>query len=474
MNSALPSAQLEHNSSTPLSSSFRDRAGFVFVSAGKLYRQVNKSYAQQFEHLHTSGLFKKLTELHLIVPHSEVERAPVTHDAYKIIQPELIPFVSYPSEWCFGQLKAAALTTLSVQRTALEYGMTLKDASAFNIQFKGALPLFIDTLSFEIYREGQPWVAYRQFCQHFLAPLALMAFADARLNRLLQVFIDGVPLEIASSLLPLRTYLSPRILFHIHLHARSQKKYADAARSQDLAKAKSARVSKAALLGLIESLKATVEGLEWNPAGTEWGDYYSDTNYSSEAMTHKRSLVESWVKTLNPSSVWDMGANTGEFSRLAAQNGRTVIAFDIDPAAVEKNFRQESRDPQQITPLVLDLTCPTPNFGWALEERQSITQRGPADVVLALALVHHLAIGNNVPLTRVAQFFANCGRSLIIEFVPKSDSQVSRLLASREDIFHDYTKAGFEAAFEHFFIIKRCEAICGSERWLYMLECKKS
>jgi len=467
-----------NNSHGAVPSSFRDPSGFVFLWDGQLYRQVNSSYQDLFDLLMGSGLYHELTSSRLLVEHQEV-LLPHGKQAgsYKIIKPEVISFLSFPYEWCFSQFKAAALATLRIQEKALEHGMVLKDASAYNIQFSDGRPVFIDTLSFERYREGEPWVAYRQFCQHFLAPLALMSATDVRLGLLLRNFIDGIPLDLASKLLPARSHLKLGLLMHIHLHAKSQVKYGDAHRDGERTADKektSGKVSRQAMRGLIDSLKSTVKNLEWNPKGTEWGDYYSDTNYSDQAMQHKMSLVAEFVDKAAPKTVWDLGGNTGVFSRIASQRSIDTVSFDIDPAAVEKNYRRlvEQKE-QNLLPLVLDLTNPSPAIGWQNQERDSLLSRGPVDAVLALALIHHLAISNNVPLPKIAEFFSKTCSSLIIEFVPKTDSQVRRLLASREDIFPQYTKEGFEKAFGIHFNKVAAHPVSGSERTLYLMQKKQ-
>jgi hypothetical protein len=364
-------------------------------------------------------------------------------------------------------LKDAALATLSIQKRALKLGMSLKDASAYNIQFVRGKATLIDTLSFEAYKEGQPWVAYRQFCQHFLAPLALMALKDVRLSQLLRVYIDGVPLDLASQLLPGKTRLDFGLLTHIHLHAGAQKKYAG-----EEVKSRGGSMSKQAMIGLIESLDSTIRKLEWKPGGTEWGNYYDITNYSDAAFEHKKQLVAEWTERINPKQVWDLGANNGVFSRVASEAAPYVISFDIDPTAVEQNYRQvKAEKNEKVLPLLLDLTNPSPALGWANHERDSFGERGPADLILALALIHHLAISNNVPLPQVADFFAETGKWLITEFVPKSDSQVKKLLASREDIFPAYTRQGFESAFQSRFRIHEAVNVNESERVIYLMEC---
>ena len=447
-------------------SSFRDPSGSLFFQDNSIYRQVNIRYKENYDYLIDSGLYQTLVDSRLLVSHDELGIDYAKADsAYKVLKPELIPFISYPYEWCFGQLKDAALTTLEIQKTALRFGMTLKDGSAYNIQFMKGKPIFIDTLSFEKYREGQTWVAYRQFCQHFLAPLALMSRTDIRLNQLSRVHIDGIPLDLASSLLPFRTRLRFSLLSHIHVHARSQKQFADKTVNTG-----GHKMSKRGFWGLIDNLECAVKKLEWRPRGTEWASYYDDTNYSPAALDHKKQTVAEFLGKSDPRMVWDLGANVGVFSRIASARGIETISFDSDPAAIEKNYLESvAKGETNILPLLLDLTNPSPNIGWQNHERMSILERGPADTVLALALIHHLAISNNLPLKRIADFLAKICDWLIIEFVPKSDSQVQKLLSSREDIFADYTQRSFESEFGEYFTTQDSSMIRDTERTLYLM-----
>ena len=454
-----------------LSASFRDPSGFLFSRNGILYRQINRAYENDYARLMDSGLYDKLVKAGLLIPHVESDQLSAESEtAFKVILPERVPFISYPYEWSFSQLKDAALATLNIQKRALKLNLSLKDASAYNIQFVRGKATLIDTLSFEIYKEGQPWVAYKQFCQHFLAPLALMAYRDVRLSQLLRVYIDGLPLDLASSLLPAKTKFNFGLLTHVHIHAGAQKRYSDKAVKSQTG---SMRVNKQALTGLIESLENTIKKLRWNPAGTEWGDYYENTNYTDSAFEHKKKLVHEWTLEKKPAAVWDLGGNTGVFSREAATTGAFTVSFDIDPAAVEQNYRTvKTKKELNVLPLVLDLTNPSPAIGWDNHERDSLGSRGPVDMALALAVIHHLAISNNVPLSQLANFFAAHCKWLVIEFVPKSDSQVQKLLASRDDIFPSYTREGFEAAFSTCFTILRNEAVQDSERVLYLMEAR--
>jgi len=442
------------NDYKPHPSSFRDPSGFIFFQEGVIYRQINKFYQEDYDLLVNSGLLSKLHELHLLIPSVEVDLKPVkTGDIYKIIRPEKIPFISYPYEWCFSQLKDVALTLLQIQKIALDFGMILKDASAYNLQFYGGRPILIDTLSFEKYQE-KPWVAYRQFCRHFLAPLTLMNYVDSRLNNLMRVFLDGVPLDLATKMLPYKSRFNLSLLMHLYLQVASQKKYADKPLKKEITK-----LGKNALLRLIENLEGTVRNLKWK-GKTEWGDYYnSNNNYSDESFKNKEEVVGSFLTSIKPKNVWDLGANTGFFSRLSSDQGILTLSLDKDPLAVEANYQiVKQRKEQHLLPLMSDITNPSPALGWENKERDSLLARGPADTVLALALIHHLAISNNLPLEKMAEFFRIICSHLIIEFIPKDDPQVKRLLASRQDIFAQYTLENFEKAFGKVFkILKKLE-----------------
>jgi len=449
-----------------LPSSFRDPSGFVFSHDGLVYRQINESFAAAFDQFVDSGLYQALADKGYLVSHEDVTATDVPRQAgcYKVIAPQQLPYISYPYEWSFSQLKDAAMLTLRIQTVALKHGFVLKDASAYNIQFV----------------EGTPWVAYRQYCQHFLAPLALMSYIDIDLGKLLVTHIDGVPLALASKLLPTRTRLSYALQAHIHVHAKLQSDYADAAgdsgsnsdKTDSATKANNAKLSSNGLQAIVESLASLVRKLEWKPPATEWGNYYDHTNYSDDSTSRKQELVAQLLSRIEQPLhvVHDLGANTGEYSRIAAVHADLVVSQDIDPVAVERNYRQvKASEPRNVLPLLQDLFSPSPAIGWANEERDSFRQRGRCDALMALALVHHLAISNNTPLERIASLFAELADWVIIEFVPKTDSQVIRLLETRQDIFPDYTEDGFESAFGAYFEIEHKEAVTGSERSLYLM-----
>jgi SAM-dependent methyltransferase len=452
----------------PLAASFRDPDGFVFSHNGRILRRVNPHYVETFEAFSASELYETLTRKGYLVPHERVE----SMEDY-VIQPEQVPYISYPYEWSFSQLKHAAVLTLAIQKIALEHNMSLKDASSYNVQFFGSQAKFIDTLSFEPLDPTKPWAAYKQFCEHFLGPLALMAHVDAGLNKLILAHLEGIPLQVASRTLPWKTRLNYSLMVHLHLHARSQSKH-----SNDGADGASAvrqiKMSKEMLLALIESLLKAVNKCKLPMEKTEWGDYYNATNYSDSAMSDKETIVYDWITkhALADELVHDLGANTGRFSSLAAKAGHYVVAHDVDRLAVDRHFiqRRASEFPDRVLPLQLDIANPTPSIGWDLSERDSFLTRCDSGFVLALALVHHLAIGNNTPLDKICAFFAKISRKLVIEFVPKEDSQVEVLLATRADIFPNYTIEGFELAFSEYFKMVEKKTVGDSVRTLYLFE----
>lgn len=443
-------------------SSFRDPSGYIYTQDGILYRKIAPSYFPQYDKLMDSGLYDGLQKFEAIVKHQVIER----NEREITIQPERVPYISYPYEWTFGELKAAALLTLKIHRRAMRHGMILKDASAYNIQFINGNPVLIDTLSFEFYEEGTPWGAYGQFCRHFLAPLLLMKEKDLRLNRMLSLFIDGIPLDIAASLLGGRGgFLAKE---HIVWHAKSIARHNEDGKIHIGRSSRKVSVTQKQHMAIIESLIRGIEGLQLKAVETEWGDYYAHTNYSGEASAEKKEIVGAFINQVQPASVWDIGANDGTYSKLALSAGAHVVAFDIDPVAVERNYNEVQRTHSSMLPLVLDVTNPSPGIGFANKERTVIGDRQKPDCILALAVIHHLAISNNLPLDMIAEWFSNLSDQLIIEFVPKEDSQVQILLATRKDIFPNYTTEGFEEVFSRYYVLREKKAIYNSRREIYL------
>ena len=449
-------------------SSFRDPSGFVYKEDGILYRQINSCYKRQFMNLTESGLYDELISKNVLIEHTIAKSDYDEPNNPIIIKPYYVPFISYPYEWSFSQLKDAALTTLSTHKHALNYGMILKDASAYNIQFINGQAKLIDTLSFDFYEDGMPWIAYGQFCRHFLAPLLLMAEVDIRLSQLMRIYIDGIPIDLASKLLKYKGGFNA--LQHIHMHAASIKKHSEDGKKDSH---KVIKISKFNHLALIDNLLNTIEKIKLKETWTEWSDYYNNTNYTQSAFSHKEEIVSNFIRQLNIKNAWDLGANDGRFSRIAINSGvESVIAFDIDPIAVDLNYNTIKSNKENILPLILDLTNPSPGIGFANRERMQINERQKPDCILALALIHHLAISNNLPFEKIAEWFAHLSDNLIIEFIPKEDSQVKILLATRDDIFVKYTRADFENSFYKYFDLIKSEQIVDSNRTLYLFRRK--
>ena len=417
--------------------SFRDPSGSVYETEDGIVRTVNEQYKPHFELLIKSGLYKKLVDKNYILSFTEREDKP-DPPVWKMLCVEKLPVISYPYEWSFQQLKDAAILTLRIQHEALKHGLVLKDATAYNVQFFKGKPVFIDLLSFEEYKEGEPWIAYRQFVQHFVGPLLLMSRKDIRYGILFRNFLDGFPVDFIANNLPWSSRWSPSIYVNVHLHAKMIKKYEDT-HTEFKERKTTGSVSLKGLQNMTEGLFTLVNGIKNPLVSTEWGDYYNDTNYDDAAFREKGALIEKITEKFKPCKTVDLGANLGEFSRIFAKHSGIVLSPDIDPVAVNKNYLLVAKNKEHnIYPLVQDLTNPSPGIGWMNEERASFVDRAKCDLAAGLALIHHLCIGNNVPLDKVAVMFRKLSDKAIVEFVPKEDSQVKRLLSSREDIFPDY------------------------------------
>ncbi len=429
--------------------SFRDPSGYVVRAEGVVLRAVLNGGMGEYRMLMESGLYQRLTDKGLLVPHQELDEHPLVDERIAaVLKPDEVPFLSYPYEWCFDQLRAAALLTLRIQRIAVGQGMSLKDATAFNVQFWGTQPKFIDTLSLETYEEGRPWVAYGQFCRHFLAPLLVASATSSPLEPLLGKSIEGMALPLASRLLPRRTLLSPGIATHLHLHAKLETRHGNDAQSTR----KPPRVSKAGLLGLIASLESLVRKLKPPKNVDVWNSYYETNTYDEEATQQKLKLISQVTAEQRPRSAWDLGCNTGMFTDAMAELGTQVVAMDSDAGVIGELHRKAvAARSDRVLPLVMDLSNPSPALGWAHQERRSLLDRGPSDLCLGLALIHHLSISNNVPMGMIADFFSRCSRTCVVEWVPETDPQVVRMLASGRLLPADYNRNAFVAAFDRVF-----------------------
>jgi hypothetical protein len=443
--------------------SYKDPSGFIFQASGKFYRQVNKIYAGHYDLLVKSGLSSFLQEKKLLLPHEEVtENILHSDDWYLTLLPEQVPFTSYPYEWCFEQLKDAALLTLEIVKFSIDEGMILKDATPYNVQFLNGRPVFIDTLSFEKYDLSLPWIAYRQFCESFLFPLLLSHYHKISIQPFLNSYPNGMPVNIAAKLLPWKSRLNPGVSLHVFLQNKLSKKTKNTRQANSFSKNK--------LLNLISHLDGIIRDLT-NTGKTEWSNYYTGSISSPEYLGKKEDIITNLLQKLDGRRLLDLGANEGFFSLLAAAKNFDVVAIDKDDQCINilyKKVKQENIT--NILPLCIDLMNPSTASGFANNERASFGERIHTDAVMALALVHHLAIGYNLPLSKIAEYLYGFSHQLIIEFVPKEDEKVQLLLQNKKDIYPEYTLENFENVFRQKFTIIEKMQVPGSDRIIYLMK----
>ena len=432
--------------------SFRDPNGYVIESNGEIYRVLNKEYYPTYNTFMQSGLYDELVDEKLILEHKL--------ESTRRIKLVKIPLITYPYEWSFDMFKDAGLATLRCQELSYKHGMELQDASAYNIQFYNGHPVMIDLTSF-VETDFTQWRAYKQFCEHFLAPLALMGKKDLRLSNLLPTYIDGIPLDLASSIMPKSTFASFGINLHIHAHAKMNTKnmrlMRDRSEPQKMGMTKN--------LAMIDSLKNCIAGIKCNQE-TEWDKYYDETNYSKKAFDSKIEIVSRFINSDIPIPIIDLGANDGVFAEIASRKAFT-IALDIDPNAVNNMYKKNI---DGIQPLVCNLVNPSASIGWGNKERPGILQRIKEQngSVLALALVHHLRITYGIPFDKQFELLASITKHALVEYVPRDDSQIKIMMKGRdESIYTDYYRKLFEKAISKYFKEWDYFSIKDSTRTLY-------
>lgn len=449
------------------SSSFRDPSGYIYVDQGVIKRSISPLYFKQYDALKSSGLFQKLQSAGLLIPHEELKASAEEI----VIQPEQIDFITYPYEWSFMQYKEAALLTLKLQKFALEQGFSLKDATAFNVTFHNGRMVFIDTLSFDFYEEGQPWRAYKQFIMHFLGPLLLAKYTGPNALKMMSTYLDGIPLDMLSSMLPFKTKLNPFLYTNIHLLAKFENKYSEDYEN----KSKVRKLSKRALLNMVEGLYDVIKKMKLE-GSSEWGNYYDKTNYQDQAFNQKSEIINKWVTRLKAETIIDIGGNDGTFVRKIESKIHEALVCDIDYNAVDANYVQLKRAKESdMLPFIFDVLNPSAAIGFNNKERDSFLNRIRAyapDVTMALAVIHHMTLSGNIPFEMSAKFFASFSKHLIIEFPKREDSWVQRLLHTKGefiDHFDFYNKANFEKSFTRYFDITETLEIDASARVMYLL-----
>jgi ribosomal protein L11 methylase PrmA len=443
-------------------SSYRDPSGHIFEQEGIIYRQINASYADDYLHLKSSGLLAKLRSNKQIIDHEEVQAVEgADPSAWLVIKPQRIPTISYPSEWSFDALKDAALLHLDIMELSLSHNMILKDASPYNVQFVKGRAIFIDTLSFERYNQALPWIAYRQFCECFLYPLLLESYKKFYINQVYDSFPDGISAGQTANLLPFRTHLSLGCWLHVFLPASVAKSTHKGSRAIAFSKKK--------MINLVSHLQTLISVLKSNDkSAAAWNTYYSETILSDAYLENKRAIFTQLTSDLKISAAIDIGCNDGYFSNLLCRNGVSVVAIDNDAPSVNRLFLHAKKESLNILPLVVDISNPTPAIGFQNLERSSFLQRLNCELIVALALVHHLVIGKNIPLGMLVSFFYKYTKWLLIEFVPKDDPKVTAMLATREDVFVDYNQENFESTIAVYFALINKQAVPGTIRTIYL------
>jgi ribosomal protein L11 methylase PrmA len=428
--------------------SFRDPSGYVFRAGERVFRSINPSGAENFDALRKSGLLDLLVESRLALPARIVDLPPGAERAFAgrrgemptaLIEHPLVPFITYPYEWCFSQLKDAALAHLDLQIKALESGFALSDATPYNMQFHEGRPVHIDVLSLRPYRQGELWQGYNQFCRMFLAPLLVEAWTGTGFQPLLRGRIDALPMAEISNLLPRRKiFASLQAFIHVYLQGRAEA-VSSSSRTDGAVEA-SRPLPRSRYLALLGELRRFIMRLDSRKRSKSfWKDYAAINSYSDETRIRKAAIVRDFVAGAKVRHIVDIGGNTGDYSRAALEAGaETAIVLDGDNDSIETAYQRVKAGLDGLSAWLSDITDPSPALGWNGRERESLTDRLRADGVLALAVIHHMCIGRNIPLREAAHWLVGLAPRGIIEFVPKSDGMVKRMLSGRDDPFHDY------------------------------------
>jgi ribosomal protein L11 methylase PrmA len=456
----------------PEPGSFRDPSGQVYDIDGQIFRTVTEFAARDYEFVREQGLLNRLCKEGWVVETEEVDPAVAGIDGSSVrylLRHSRIAFISYPYEWPFAALKAAALHQLDFHLRVMEEGATLSDASAYNIQFQGPRPIFIDVLSLRRYREGEFWTGHRQFCEQFLNPLLLRSVLGIPHNAWYRGNLEGITTTELNRLLPLRRKISWNMMTHVLLQARLERGAIDHPQASSDKAQTGRKLTRAAYCGLLTQLRNWIARLEPADTGkTVWGDYAQTHTYSSEDEEAKKQFVAEFMSQTKPRLAWDLGCNVGDYSAVALGAGaEAVIGFDFDQKTLERAYARATSEGLHFLPLFLDAANPSPDQGWNHQERQSLGRRAHADAILALAFEHHLAIGRNVPLNQVVAWLTGLAPRGVIEFVSKADQTVKQMLALREDIFSDYSEEVFTAALESRAKIVKSLRLAQSERSLF-------
>jgi hypothetical protein len=458
------------------SGSFRDRSSRVFLQEGRVYRALSEAGLADWEQVSQLPFFPQAMQDGKIVHSFRMSQGAGLADAAPedlcarwagVLQHDRIPFVSYPYEWCFSMLRDAALLHLELMAAALDEAFILKDASAFNVQWNGVNPVFIDVGSFTRHPAGQPWLAYRQFCQMFLYPLMLQAYRKVDFQPWLRGALDGIPPAQFLNLLSMRDLFRRGVFSHGWLHAKLESGFGSG-NNRVSDSLQSSGFQRALIQNNVRKLTALIRGLRSRPQRSSWTGYRDEAASAQSDGDAKAEFVSSIAYSRPWSLVWDLGCNTGRFSRIVAENAQYVVAVDSDPACIEDLYQTLRRErTPHILPLINNLADPSPALGWRGKERQTLPERGRPELTICLALVHHLVIGANVLLTELLDWLAGLKSHLVIEFVDKADPMVRALLRNKADQYADYSQEAFERGLEARFEVLRRQPLPSQTRTLY-------
>lgn len=462
---------MDNHSENVDSGSFRDRDGRVYHCHGRVLRGLSAVALENYLHLQDKPFYQKLLKAGKVIKTSVVPTAenPLPESVREqwagFLEHERVPVISYAYEWTFSMLKAAASLQLHLVEQAISNGFAVKDATPYNIQFIDRKPVFIDIPSFEPLQEGEPWSGYRQFCEMFLFPLLLQAYKKCDFQPFMRASIDGVDVHTAAALFGLRDRFRKGVLSHVWLQAKMDRRYGGSAENVR-SNLKSAGFNRELILVNVRKLQKLVKRLEWQAAGSEWGDYSEFHNYSDADHVRKEDFIREAVTLAKPATVWDIGCNTGQFSRIAASLCAQVVATDIDHVAVERLFLSKDT-PDNILPLVQNVADPSPNWGWRNAERSDLQSRSKPDLVLCLALIHHVVITANIPLAEFIDWLAGLTDKLVIEYVSRQDDKVKTLLRNKEDKYQDYSCESLETNLRRHFNILQQQDLNNGDRTLF-------
>jgi hypothetical protein len=445
----------------------------VFIGEQSVFRAVTPAGLDDWTAVGDSSFFAELVDEGKVIDTEPcpTDVLPPGQEWAACLRHRRIPVVNHPYEWSVTMLRDAALLQLEVTRRAVLEGFITKDATSFNVVFDGARPVFIDVGSFERLRPGEPWPGYRQFCELFLNPLVLQTMVGVPFQPWLRGAPDGIAPSELAPMLKGRHKLNRRLMVHVGLHARAERRFADADTDHDVrSDLRRAGFGPKVLLAQLDNLERTVRSLEQHESGSTWSDYSDRSHYDDADLATKETAVGDAVSQLRPTTVLDLGANDGRFSQLAVDRGAgRAVAVDSDHLVVDRLYRKlRDQDERRILPLVMDLTNPSPGLGWRSRERAPFTARVRPDLVLCLAVVHHLAITDNVPFDMVVDFLADFAAPVVVEFPSREDPMAARLLArKRAGLFGHYDTAGWEAALSRRFDIGERTELPSGRRVLY-------